>query len=111
MAQLDKMATNDEMRLREALKEKQQSTKLMALLSIELSKRADMNGEKTKEESLMLARTAIRARNDRPLGHYALSLVSPQHSERIESLQMVAALWTPACCITLPGFASALVRL
>ena len=100
------------MRFRKALKEKPQSAKLMGLLSIELSKRpADVNDDETKQEALMLARKAIIFRDDRPLGHYALSLASPQHCERIESLQKVATLWTPACCITLAGLANALVRL
>ena len=106
------MATDQARRLREALKERPQSCKLIALLSIELSTRAaGSNGENRRQEALMLARTAIDLCNTRPVGHYALSLASPQHSERIESLQMVAKLWTPACAMALSGLATALVRL
>ena len=111
LASLD-MAIDHTPRLREALKERPHSCKLIALLSIELSTRAaHSNGETKKQEALMLARKAINLCNNRPVGHYALSLASPQHSERIESLQMVAKLWTPACGMALSGLATALVRL
>lgn len=106
------MATDQAIRLREALKERPQSCKLIALLSIELSTRAaDSNGETKQQEALVLARKALLLCNTRPVGHYALSLASPQHTERIESLQMVAKLWTPACGMALSGLATALVRL
>ena len=104
--------TDSEAKLRRALKEKPESGKLMAKLSVLLTVQAKVtNNEATKQEALILARKSACLCPNRPAGHLAISMASPHYHERIESLQKVADLWTPLCSITQAALATTLVRL
>jgi predicted TPR repeat methyltransferase len=99
-------------RLRAALKEKPQSAKLMAQLSVLLTERAkETKDEETQQEALTLARKSALLCPNRPAGHLALSTASPHFQERMESLQMVVDLWNPSCSMTRSALTGALVRL
>lgn len=111
------MAASKEENLRESLKEKPQSAKLMAQLSILLTERFKEeashggNDETIKQEALTLARKSALLCPTRPAGHLALSTASPHFEERMKSLEMVANLWNPECSMNPSALAGALVRL
>jgi predicted TPR repeat methyltransferase len=112
-----------ERKLREALRLKPQSGKLMSQLSICLHDQEIANKRMTttssqeesttrfRMEAIELSRRAIRSCPNRPAGHLSLSHVSDNYLERMKSLRNAVNLWTQECPLPRTTLIQALIRL